>query len=63
MLVTEEKVDVIEELLKHTCKTCAEARMDENLPASKRICREGYGINDALTHGCGAWRAIGIEDD
>lgn len=55
MLVYEGEADIIEELLKHVCGTCANARTDENLPPSKRICREGYGINN-VSHRCGAWR-------
>lgn len=62
VLRTEEEVDIIEELLKHVCGTCAEAREDDNLPSHKRICREGYGLKHMMNKGCGAWRAIGTDD-
>jgi len=55
MLITHEKADIIGELLKHTCRTCAHARTDDNLPDNKRICLEGYGFKHMMTKSCSEW--------
>lgn len=54
-MLTEEKA-VIRTTIEHVCGTCGEARGDENLPANKLICREGYGIKHIENKGCPAWR-------
>lgn len=37
------------------CGTCVNTHEDENLPASRRICLEGYGIRGVLQKACSLW--------
>jgi len=62
MLVTDEKTDIIDEILKHVCGTCVHARPDERLAADKRVCRDGYGFKHIMNKGCRAWRTRESEE-